>query len=255
MTELQELQVLYKQMLKDFIKICEEANVEYWLDSGTLLGAIRHRGFIPWDDDLDIGIHEKDIPKLLQYFQGDTIDYLMETFDVHVYHHYFSIVKKKKERLSTGKEVDLFIDVFPYKEYEKTKKFSFWNFLYSPVKYRIQKFRFSFFIRNIMVQLIKELKHTCSFLQNEKVQAHLLEVCNHMKEERLEYIGYDMKCGFHVELYKKEDFYPLIKKEFEGMEVTVPKNYDQVLKKLYGEYKIYPPKSMRKCNHFRDLKG
>lgn len=254
MTELQELQFLYKEMLHDFIELCKKAKVEYWLDSGTLLGAIRHKGFIPWDDDIDIGMYEKEIRILEKYMKTESSSkYQLLPFDAHEYHHYFSFIKTKKDILSTGREIELFIDIFCYRNYEKTSQFLLWNTLYSPVKYKIEKFRFSFFLRNMMVRLLMEIKHHSTFLQNDRIQEKLLKIYQKSNQMKKDYLGYDILCGFHVELYHKQDFFPLVKKEFESLEVMVPKNYDYFLKRLYGEYKVYPPKKMRRLNHFRDI--
>ena len=63
MDKLRELQLVEKDCLDFFVKICEENNLEYILDFGTLLGAARHKGFIPWDDDVDLGMPREDYEK------------------------------------------------------------------------------------------------------------------------------------------------------------------------------------------------
>ena len=63
-TKLRKAQLCMLDILIQFDKVCRNNNISYWLDGGTLLGAVRHQGFIPWDDDLDVCIQSKDYPKL-----------------------------------------------------------------------------------------------------------------------------------------------------------------------------------------------
>ena len=61
---IREIQVATKELLKSFDTLCAKLNLQYWLMFGSLLGAVRHKGFIPWDDDLDVGMFHEDYKKL-----------------------------------------------------------------------------------------------------------------------------------------------------------------------------------------------
>ena len=70
--KLQELELM---ILKDFIAICEENNIEYFIYGGSALGAVRHGGFIPWDDDIDLSIMRKDYEKLIKVLPEEISKY------------------------------------------------------------------------------------------------------------------------------------------------------------------------------------
>ena len=63
---LRKLQLMEFDLLKDFIRVCEKHNLRYYMLAGTLLGAVRHDGFIPWDDDIDVGMPREDYEKFIR---------------------------------------------------------------------------------------------------------------------------------------------------------------------------------------------
>ena len=63
---LRQVQLIQLEILKDFVKVCNKYNLQYFLDGGTLLGAVRHKGFIPWDDDLDLAMPREDYDTLIE---------------------------------------------------------------------------------------------------------------------------------------------------------------------------------------------
>ena len=101
-----------------FDNVCRKYDLEYWMDYGTLLGAIRHEGFVPWDDDLDVGMMRADILKLADIFQSEIDENGLENVNCaykidkhdHVSQRWFQINVKRPE--FNGKFVG--IDVFPY---------------------------------------------------------------------------------------------------------------------------------------------
>lgn len=77
-SELRTYQLYLLDMLKDFDQICKNLGLKYWLSSGTLIGAARHGGFIPWDDDIDVEMLKEDYEKLLATFK-ETDKYIIQS--------------------------------------------------------------------------------------------------------------------------------------------------------------------------------
>ena len=102
--ELQKAETIF---LKEIVKIFEKHGIQYWLDGGTLLGSIRHKGFIPWDDDIDIGVMREDYDKLQKIFSEEFSDDPNFYFIQGV----FGKVKYKG--------TELFVDIFPFDVYPK----------------------------------------------------------------------------------------------------------------------------------------
>jgi len=96
-SDLKKLHLVELIILDEFIRICNKFNLNYFLIGGTLLGAVRHNGFIPWDDDIDIGMPRKDFQKFLEICQSELYKdfyYLyLDNFEPY-YYHFIKICKK-----------------------------------------------------------------------------------------------------------------------------------------------------------------
>ena len=119
-TELEELHQIELDMLKEIDRICRRENIQYYLAGGTLLGAVRHKGFIPWDDDIDIAMARDEYERFLKVMKKERHPYLkifaME-FDKE-YQYTFAKVVDTRTRLieEIGKDLPdmgVFIDIFP----------------------------------------------------------------------------------------------------------------------------------------------
>lgn len=119
---LAKLQATELDILKIFRDFCEKYNLEWWIDSGTVLGAVRHGGFIPWDDDIDVGMLRSDYDKLLQLAEDD----FPSGYSIHTCNNtdgYAAMFAKiymngtlfeTEETRQAGIEQGIFIDIFPY---------------------------------------------------------------------------------------------------------------------------------------------
>ncbi|MDE6696570.1 MAG: LicD family protein, partial [Muribaculaceae bacterium] len=100
-SDLRKVQLRMLEMLKYVDKICRENNIKYWLSSGTCLGAVRHGGFIPWDDDVDIELEKTDFKRLIKILSKDN-KYFLQTHSTDI--EYLSPYAKLREKDSFLKE-------------------------------------------------------------------------------------------------------------------------------------------------------
>ena len=257
--ELRKLQLIQSEILRDFKNICKKYNLTYFLVFGTLLGSVRHKGFIPWDDDIDVAMPTKDYLKFIEVSQSEFRNkYFLQTYNTDVEFHYsFAKIRKNNTTMlePTFKNCHIhhgiWIDIFPVisinNHYEyKFKKFiiNLCNYLtmdnfyasnkseydkilgsvgkhYLKVLYKTPK-NWRLLVKNILINLFifhapNKTKKYCATLQ-----AHLDKPCN-------------------SEWYNN---YELL--EFEGELFSVPSEYSNILKDIYGDYMKLPPIDQRK---------
>ena len=152
MNDLKELQKLEKEILEEVIKICDDNNIRYYIMGGTFLGAVRHKGFIPWDDDIDISMKRDDYEKFLKiapdllkegmklnYYEINGKDVISE-YALKVEYEKYKVKSNisKKERL-----INIWIDVFPLDGMPKNfflKRIHMYKLLYRRLLLRYSQF-------------------------------------------------------------------------------------------------------------------
>lgn len=229
------LQLLEKDLLKAFADICDENQLKYWLYAGTLLGAVRHKGFIPWDDDVDTCMAREDIDKLREILKGNSEYQLTVKYDP------IGLCKQIRfcYRDST---LPVFVDVFPFdwvreatvESWEKNQeaKRDLIRAISDERNPIIVKFREAGCVddgSSIGVEIEKIFDKYYNQLCEEGI------ICNKEIAKGCVY-GFD-SCSYCNDnnLIAKDIFYPLQKIEFEGDEYYVPNKYIYVLKEVYGE--------------------
>lgn len=228
-------------ILLEVDRICKKNNINYWLDSGTLLGAVRHEGFIPWDDDIDICMLPEDYSKFLSIAKQElNMKYFLDNkqtdknaiFKYSKIRERKSIFIEKKENENEKYHQGIFIDIFEMnylkdvaKKYRKS-----YNLLLK-IKDLVEN-RGKY--RNLKL-VLKKLKVT---LITEKIFNFLF-----LSKNKKNYIGH--KYVFK-EIYFLKNIFPLSEIEFEGHKFPCPNNADAYLKELYGDtYMVLPPEKDR----------
>lgn len=250
-SELRKIQQKKLEILVDIAKFCEENKIKYWLDSGTLLGAVRHGGFIPWDDDIDIIIMEKDAEFLKENYKSENFE-IVNTNEEEI-NFYKVISKKEKVQVGNNNIAELDIDIFLATYYPDSIMLKFWNSFFHLKKNRIDRFSFTLFFSNILINLKRKFEKTKLFNYKniEKKISHILDKAK--KENKyMPNIAYTPDCGFHLIIWREDEIFPLKKIKFEGIEFNIPNNYDTYLKKMYYSYMDLPPKEKRIPDHYQE---
>lgn len=248
MNKLEKAQLIMLDILKLVDKICKENNICYWLDSGTLLGAVRHEGFIPWDDDLDIGMLKEDYKKFIEIFpKYKNKEYFLLSKKMHRnYNKNFIKVMSKKYFLTEAEKQPwpngIYIDIFPFEKFNNSKEHKKIAQILTLKKNKLLCIESIKTLKIIFKNIFRLMRFLiCLFIPIELI---IKKIQNKEQQGIKSYIGYDLMTGFSFKI-KKDCVFPLKKIKFEDGEFFVPSNYDEYLKKMYGNYMKLPPKNKR----------
>ena len=256
------------EVLKKIDEVCKKLDLRYFLAYGTLIGAIRHKGFIPWDDDIDIMMPRKDYDILIKYF----IDYKSELMPFEVINpqvndkcpYTISRISDSRYCLNVDNEDDygigLFVDVYPLdgvgttvEEYTRLKnrssRYASMCFLSTrqKVKRENTKSTLKYIVKFPAFAVAKMLgkKYFMKKLYRMEKQ------CDYDKSNYVGCIIWASDDGLRG-IFPKEWFDEMTDVEFEGYHFKAPKEYDKVLSHGYGDYMKLPPEKDRIAHHYYD---
>lgn len=235
------------RMLQAFAEICKQHDIRWWLCSGTLLGAARHGGFIPWDDDLDVSMMKKDYKKLKKILINlESEDYAFQCIQTDP--EYVNLVGKFRNKKTERPSTDIRARYFKYRGHsfdvfyiEKSSRFAshlakfFYNNMQHPTMY-IKNTR----LRRFMVKLV--LLVNIYFLIP---LARLIGLINPKNQYH-----YALGAGFYDEPFYEKNIFPLTEIEFEGIRFPAPNDVDAYLTAMYGDWRKLPTEEqIRKSLH------
>lgn len=249
------------EILKEIIRICEKYDIHYFTAAGTTLGAVRHGGFIPWDDDIDIGMARDDYELFLKkasYELDDSFFILNHDINKNFPMFFTKVCKRgtvflEEDTQNLKYEHSIFVDIFPYdyvcndsfQREKDTKKIKKWMFLYrSRCLWRVSamsKHRHSFFARMARFFLHLLLLPVSKEFLYEKAKDNLLRY----KDIKTDYIA---PLGTFKQTHHISSFLPTRSHVFECIIVNIPNDYRTILTAQYGDFMSLPPESERLCH-------
>lgn len=254
--ELISIQKCELEILDKFVSICEKYNLTYFLDGGTLLGAVRHSGFIPWDDDIDVSMPRKDYQKFLKIAQDElgTEYFLQNVFIDKECPFIFSKIRKNntsfvewnkyKLNMNHGIYIDVFpFDILPNEEVatfikKSSKMIDDFYLKFIPKRSYTDKKNIKWILGDIFKSIIFNLSKV---LDKLKIAKSIDEYISKYKEMNGKNISYFNAFSIDKKIYEKEILFPVKKIKFESKLYSVPHRYEEYLEKTYGDYMKLPP--------------
>lgn len=261
---IQERRTLSLEILDEVTEFCKKNDIRCYLHAGTLLGAVRHKGFIPWDDDIDICMPRPDYERFYNSFSSEKLQFSYYEIDkkrvltfLKVYSTKTVGTTPKKSPLPFGLGIDVFpIDGFPSDEKQLHKYFRvqdfIFNYLYRPSK--LWEFRQPQKGGLLITKIIKFLMGITIFifLKSSTIAKILNKRAMKNSFEECDYAGCSVATYRRkIEKVPKSVYEIAAPVEFEGKFYLAPKDYDAVLKSIYGEdYMLLPPEEKRVSIHW-----
>lgn len=254
---IEEIKKYRLEILCETDKICRENNIKYSLVSGTLIGAVRHGGYIPWDDDIDIGLIAEEYYKLTELLKTDKYkikllsnetnsDYPITADKIYMENTIYEWDDKNKKTFDIGLYIDLYRFEYISDDYEiakkKINKNKFWkdisyNKLFKHYKRTNSLLRCPFSVFKFILSKLYSTKYI--LYKNLKI----------FTNKKSKYMASVWGAYGINEIMLSEYFNKYIDIDFEGHSLMCIKDYDKFLKQLYNNYMKLPPKDQQVTHH------
>ena len=254
-------------ILKDFITVCEENNLTYFGLAGTGIGALRHGGFIPWDDDIDVGLLRADYDEMIKIFKRDYSDkyivvngdefpkYPLMTTRITIKNSRFVEESLKKIDCPLGIFLDVyaFDNVAPDEKARKKQAFGAWFFSkllilkhipFPVLPFKGVKLKIAHFITACAWAFLNVFGFSHKWIYKKCKQ-----ISTKYNNEDTDAYAYFCDTDKYSNFFEKADLLPVRKEKFEDIEMCFPKNLEKSLTYMFGDYMQLPPEEKRK-NHF-----
>ena len=257
---LEELKDIQARMTKQVHDFCEENGLRYYVFYGTLIGAIRHKGYIPWDDDIDLAMPRPDYDRFLKTFNGayPDLEVLAPELDPGFYAPYANVCLKgtrlvEQNRRHHGREMGVKIDIFPIDGAPED------DAEYANLRKRLLRLKFLLFYKNVALSRYKDDKvlwiKTLAWkimllpLSVRAIQHHIHRLAVANDFETSKYSDELVFISIYSKRLPKRVYANCIDVDFEGYRLKAPRDYDEFLRSIYGDYMQLPPEAERNPYH------
>lgn len=261
--ELWEVKEIELNILNEFHSICIENNLRYSLAYGTLLGAVRHKGFIPWDDDIDVMMPRPDFMKLVSIFDSKCKDPNLSLISMYNNDRYFAPLAKihdKRTRVfqkygqNEKEHFGVYIDVFVIDGLPETGEMEFYSFankLREKWGFSCRKIFALHKSRNLLRDIAGSIYSLIYKIRGYRFYRDMYDsFCRSFEFESADNVAViEFGEGLEKEKMKKEEIESFSELQFEGSLFHVIPNYEQYLVRMYGDYMQLPPENERISKH------
>ncbi|MBP3543694.1 MAG: LicD family protein [Lachnospiraceae bacterium] len=268
MERMKQMQAANLKIIKEVDRICRKHGIHYLLDAGTLIGAIRHKGFIPWDDDVDFAFLREEYEKFIKAAKEELPEgiHLWFPTDSAKYGAFYDFTPKLVYENSRKRLPDedtafykeemnhICADIFILDEISENPLERKWQILLNKIIYGMamghrRKLDFSkySFLQRLQVAVLAGVGSVINMETLCKWERRAALRQTNGTSSLLYYSNYEP--GYVHMIVPREGSQQILEVPFEDMQVMIPKGYDNVLKVVYGDYMTLPPRETRKPKH------
>lgn len=260
--ELDELKQIELNLLKIFSKFCEQNKLRYFLAYGTLIGAVRHKGFIPWDDDIDVLMPRPDFNRFIQLMQvndlEEHVDVLCPLVSPNYTFPFIKVVDKRTiayEPLREEKDqCGVWVDVFPMDGIPTSEIMSRWLFFKARI-YRISlqlSFTSQLHATSTLRKLVKApWRFFCKKLGYKRILEKLIKNAVKYSYNDEAFVGCVVWNYGNKEKTLKKCYEKYVSLQFENYFFFAGQGYHEILTRIYGDYMQLPPEEKRINHHLK----
>ena len=257
-TDIREIQQMELGIMEYIHEVCQKIGVKYFLAYGSLIGAVRHKGFIPWDDDMDICMLREDYEKLQDYLitnPDERYEVMSYKNNLNYVYPFMKVQDNQTYLLEEDVRIDsnmgIYVDIFPVDGYEDDSVFK------DKMTRLIKKRQLSCYTfkgitntKSLLNSLIRYISVIIFYFTNtNKYIRGIDELAQSRKVDDYELVDYLIYKDMNKPVWKREWLKQTITGVFEGKEFVIPKNYHEILTSDYGDYMQLPPVELRFSHH------